>query len=110
MDNKEILAELKMCYEHLVDITERADSDQVSCEQEENIGTAIDYIANIYAEVFANKYTENINIKGKDNLTISDNIYSDYKDPDTGCYFTYMDFGEELEYYKWWEDYEFLIK
>ena len=41
-------------------------------------------------------------------MTISDNIYSDYKDLDTGDYFTYMDFEEESGYYKWWEDYEFL--
>ena len=104
MGDKEILAELKQCYELLEDIIDNADSEQLKSVKElmqtENI------LAEKYKEVYEKiKQEEDISLYYEEDLQISEQIYSDYIDKN-GEYRTHADFDNK----KWWEDYNFLTE
>ena len=71
MTDKEILAELKRSYEYLYDILENADFEQLDNEQKDRLRKAKNTTEDIFEEVFE-ATSENIHIKGQDNLIIAE--------------------------------------
>ena len=105
MTDKEILAELKQCYELLEDIIDNADNTQLESIVE--LQQAQNTFAKKYEEVYAKiKQEEDISLYYEEDLQISDNIYTDYKNAE-GEYITHADIDNES---KWWEDYRFLTE
>lgn len=109
MNDKEILGELKKCYEYLYDILENADSEQLSSEQEEKLKVAKRNIEDIYEEVFEDKNTEhNIRIPGKENLIIAETPCADYYDIENDCWVSKAEVIINGKEYEWWNDYNFV--
>lgn len=119
MTNKEILAELKRCYEYLYDIQENHTHEQVSREDEKEINHAMISLALVYKNVFKEtikQNEENIELpkkyqdKEEYSYIICDDIYGYVSirhkatDEITECYLTAPDFDE----YVWYEDYNFI--
>lgn len=110
MTDKEILAQLKIAYESLIDITGNASAKQVmgikSLEKAEEI------ISNKYSKLWQKiKDTNDIELYYEEDLLISDCVACDYLtkqcDDYDEQYITYLDLDSGA---KWWEDYEFLTK
>lgn len=97
MGDKEILAELKRCYEYLQDIIDNADRGQLkSVEELEKVQEILD---DTYTEVFKKIKKENEkSLYYEEDIIISDTIYGAYEQG-----------GESLsegdmDWQKWWED------
>lgn len=104
MGDKEILGELKTCYELLEDIIDNADNTQLKSIEE--LREAQDIFAEKYEEVYEKiKAEQDISLYYEEDLQISEDIYADYIDKD-GEYRTSGDFDNK----KWWEDYSFLTE
>lgn len=97
MGDKEILAELKRCYEYLQDIIDNADREQLKSVKE--LETAQEIMARKYEEVYNKIKEENdIALYYEEDIIISDTIYGAYEQG-----------GESLsegdmDWQKWWED------
>jgi len=105
MGDKEILAELKKCYEYLQDIIDNAERDQL--ESVEELETAQEIMARKYEEVYNKIKQENdIALYYEEDVIISDNIYGAYiykKDEQP------LSEGD-MDWQKWWEDSDFIEK
>lgn len=105
MGDKEILAELKRCYEYLQDIIDNADREQLQSVEE--LETAQVIMAKKYEEVYNKIKEENdIALYYEEDVIISDNIYGAY---------IYAKDGEplsegDMDWQKWWEDDDFIDK
>lgn len=109
MNDKEILGELKNCYEYLYDIIENADSEQLSSEQKEKLKIAKRNIEDIYEEVFEDKNTEhNISIPGAKNLIIAETPSADYYDIEEDIFVSKAEVIINEKEYEWWNDYTFM--
>ena len=109
MTDKEILGELKRCYEYLYDILENADFGQLDNEQKYRLSKAKNTIGDIFEEVFEIT-SENIRIKGQDNLIIAETPLADYYDIENECVIGKGDVIIDGKEYEWWNDEEFLLK
>lgn len=110
MTEKEILAELKIAYENIIDITGNAELSQV--ENIKELETAENVISKIYSEVWQKiKDTNDIELYYEEDLLISDCVACDYLtkqcDGYAEQYITYLDLDSGA---KWWEDYPFLTE
>ena len=106
MEDLEILANLKKCYEYLEDILGNADKTQVNKDNRSSIVDAIYCIENTYEEIFEAKCTENnIRIPNKENLIIAETPTFDYYDIENNKFVT----SGDIEY-EWWNDSEFYRK
>lgn len=110
MTEKEILAQLKIAYESIIDITGNADLSQV--ENIKELETAENVISKIYSEVWQKiKDTDKNTLYYEENILISDCVASDYltdfNDDIYEQYLYYLDIKSER---KWWEDYSFLTE
>ena len=106
MEDKEILAELKISYEYLQDIIDNADNTQlksiVELEEAQNI------LAKKYEEIYRKIKNENdISLFYEENLLIGNCIYYDFITDDDKTALTYQDTDGKT---KWWEDIMFLEK
>lgn len=109
MTDKEILAELKRSYEYLYDILENADFEQLDNEQKDRLRKAKNTTEDIFEEVFE-ATSENIHIKGQDNLIIAETPSVDYYDIENGCGVGKDNVIIDGKEYEWWNDEEFLLK
>ena len=108
MEDKEILGELKQCYELLQDIIDNADDTQLKSVIELMKSQKI--LEDKYEEIYEKIKNENdISLYYEENIIISPKIYYDYiinSKTDNEQYITQADLGEE----KWWTDFTFLRK
>lgn len=109
MTDKEILAELKRSYEYLYDILENADFEQLDNEQKDRLRKAKNTTEDIFEEVFE-ATSENIHIKGQDNLIIAETPSVDYYDIENECGVGKDNVIIDGKEYEWWNDEEFLLK
>ena len=108
MENREVLAELKISWEYLQDIK---DNYILGDEKDTLIKYAMNIIAEIYSDVRENMYDDEcmINIKGKGTYYIGGCVSQDYmevyNDEDNSTEFpTCADLG-----YFWYEDKDFIM-
>lgn len=107
MNDKEILAQLKIAYEAIIDITGNSDSTQV--ENIKELEKVEDVLAKKYEEVYQKiKNEDDIALYYEEDLLISDCIHCDFKTA-TGENDQYLPYMDTLHGMKWWEDYAFLI-
>ncbi len=103
MGDKEILAELKKCYEYLQDIIDNADRGQLKSVK--GLEVAQEIMARKYEEVYNKVKEENDKaLHYEEDIIISDNIYGAYEQA-----------GEplsegDMDWQKWWEDSDFIDK
>ena len=104
MGDKEILAELKRCYEYLQDIIDNADREQLEGTYElEKVQEVLD---DKYTEVFKKIEKENEkSLYYKENIKIAGDIYMDCYD-NNGLPIS----SGDMDWQKWWEDNDFLDK
>ena len=102
MNDKEILSELKICYELLTDINDN-EYKQIKHEDKLEIRRIIDSLAYIYDDIRTEMSDDEceINIKGETYL-IGHTISEDYNIPNEDDYITCGD----LDYYWYWEELE----
>ena len=102
MGDKEILAELKQCYELLEDIIDNADNTQLKSVKE--LHKTLDILAKKYEEIYNKIKAENdISLYYEENIKICSNIYGDYINEDDD----YITAGD-LDWQKWWKDDRFI--
>ena len=101
MGDKEILAELKRCYEYLQDIIDNADKAQLKSVKE--LETAQEIMARKYEEVYNKIKEENdVALYYEEDVMICDVIYGAYEkdgDPLTEA---------DMDWQKWWRDDSFI--
>lgn len=107
MNDKEILGELKQCYEYLNDIRDNADDEQLNSEQKHEIDKIIFKLAKLYVKTYKNVDIAELKISGENNALVSDDISADYIDANEETYFPYKELASG---YKWWTDYNFLTE
>lgn len=101
MKDKEILAELKICYELLQDIIDNNYKQLKSTRELEKMQSVL---TDKYEEIYLKIEEENdISLYYEENILISPFIYQDYVTKDD----KYIASGD-LDNKKWWEDREFL--
>ena len=101
MGDKEILAELKRCYEYLQDIIDNADRKQLESVKE--LETAQEIMARKYEEVYNKVKQENdVSLYYEENVIISNSIYGAYEKD--GESLTEAD----MDWQKWWRDDSFI--
>ena len=102
MGDKEILAELKQCYELLNDIIDNADNTQLKSVKE--LHQTLNVLADKYKEIYNKIKAENdISLYYEDYIRIAPNIYGDYINVSDD----YITAGD-LDWQKWWEDDNFI--
>lgn len=105
MEDKEILAQLKIAYENLQDIIDNADNTQLKSVVK--LYEAQNILDDKYREVYKKVKKENSSSLYYDtNLIISDCASADYINMDTENEHEYITAGDIGE--RWWEDYGFI--
>lgn len=107
MTDKEILAELKKCYEYLDDI--KYNGDQLTTVELHELAMAQNKLLDTYSNLWE-RTEEDITIKDEDDLTIGKYVYVDYYDVGNDDYISKSDILKNGKEYEWWNDYEFLLK
>ena len=113
MTNKEVLAELKQCYEYLNDIDNNGNmahcNGQLNAEQMKHIHKAMNELAEVYSDFRATLDDEETQVIINDEIHhIGNSISEDYSeeyDEENG--YTYWLTCGDLDYY-WYEDEKFL--
>lgn len=104
MSNREILGELKTCYEYLQDIIDNSEIDQVNNNKKLLISDIQKNLAELYNEIW--KKTDDkelyVRIKNKGDFIISEDIIFDYQEQEDEKG-VYRLSGSDLEY-NWWEE------
>ena len=111
MTNKEILGELKQCWEYITDIKDN-EYEQLTSEEHDNLYNIRNEIYEIYDNLYKRielQNKEELRVKKlekDDKVYISDDISGDYISvSDDTHYFTYQDTDD---YYCWYKDDDFL--
>lgn len=115
MTNKEILAELKKCWEYLNDIDNNGNAahcgGQLNDDQMKHIHKAMNELAEVYSDFRSTLDDEEMSVVvDNDTYLIGNSISEDYaefydEENQYTCWVTCAD----LDYY-WYEDYDFLTK
>ena len=106
MGDKEILAEYKIAYEQLQDIVDNAMEGQITAEEVDKIKQVMDNLEFLYSKLYNRiKEREDISLYYEKNVLIADEISLDYIDNKGN-----MLAAGDLNWQKWWEDYDFLVK
>lgn len=118
MTNKELLAELKVCYELLNDIRENHEG-RFTIEEENIIYNMEEQIDDLYSKVYGDtinsEYKDELKIKTKQefdsDIIIADNVYTDYNFVKKGTFEVEKDKYNEMEFttcedigYNWYFD------
>lgn len=116
MTNKEILAELKKCWEYLNDIDNNGNAahcgGQLNEDQMIHIHRAMNELAEVYSDFRETLDDEEcmVNIKNEGTFYIGNSISEDYSEMyDEENNYTYLVTCADLNYY-WYDDYDFLTK
>ena len=101
MTDKEILAELKKCYELIEDIL---DNQYNQLEDTKELLTILKILQDKYCEMYKKiEHEDNTSLYYKCSTKISPYINADY----INAFRNYIN-AEDLNERKWWEDYDFL--
>lgn len=114
MTDKEILANLKMCWEYLNDIDNNGNSEhcngQLRQEQMKYIHSAMNDIARVYDTFRSTLDDEEVQVDRKNGTYyIGNSVCEDYTEQEDEEGYTYFPTCADIDYY-WYEDYEFLDK
>lgn len=108
MTNKEILGELKQCWEYITDIKDN-EYEQLTKLEYDKLSNIRNDLYDIYSGLYERLNKEELRVKKlekDDKVYISDDISGDYISvSDDTYYFTYQDTDD---YYCWYKDDDFL--
>lgn len=109
MTELEILANLKIAYLRLEDIIENQ-YEQITEEEECELRVAMGILAEQYESTYKLAEKECVDLKYKENIKISKQIYHDYVTKTEEDYDHYISYADMKNEEKWWEDYNFLLQ
>lgn len=110
MTEKEILAELKIAFENLEDITENNEG-QIKIDENNFLQSAMRIIDYVYKQLWARIEKENKEILFYEkDIMIADVPYNDYVTSCEDYDEQYICYDDTKKQTKWWEDYDFLLK